>query len=133
MKPFDLLGLPAERLVAIDGVVPPDALSGFTVLRLGAREYLVLDAGIADLPELPDALAVDVGEAWAGWSLAGEGAEDLLMRGCALDIPGIAPGDATRTVMAGVTVLLRRTGAARWELRVDRSYAAWFEDFLRGL
>jgi heterotetrameric sarcosine oxidase gamma subunit len=133
MKPFDLAGLPPERLVAIDGSLPSDTLPGFTVLRLAAREHLVLDASTADLPELPDALAIDVSEAWSGWSLAGEGAADLLMRGCALDIPRVAPGEATRTVMGGVTVLLRRIGAARWELRVDRSYAAWFEAFLRGL
>jgi sarcosine oxidase subunit gamma len=133
MKPFELAALPPERLVAIDGAIATDALSRFTVLHLGARERLVLDACVADLPDLADALAIDVGEAWSGWSLAGAGAEDLLVRGCALDIQRIAPGSATRTVMGGVTVLLRRTGAERWELRVDRSYAAWFGEFLRGL
>jgi len=133
MKPFELATLPPERLVAIDGAIAVDALTGFTVLHLGAREHLVLDACVADLPDLADALAIDVGEGWAGWSLAGAGAADLLSRGCTLDIPRIATGHATRTVMGGVTVLLRRTGAQRWDLRVDRSYAAWFEEFLRGL
>jgi hypothetical protein len=127
----DLVPLGPERLVAIDGPVDAAALAAFTALRLGEGEHLVLGAAAGDLPPLPDALAIDIGDAWEGWSLTGPGAGDLLARVCTLDIARFPAPGATRTAMAGISVLLRRVDAARWELRVERSYAAWFEAWLK--
>jgi heterotetrameric sarcosine oxidase gamma subunit len=131
MTGADLSPLGPERLVAVDGVPDAAALAGFACLRLGAQEYLVLDATADQLPALPAALAIDVGDAWEGWSLTGPGAAALLARACPLDLSTFVQGAATRTAMAGIAVLLRRTGSERWELRVERSYAAWFEAWLR--
>ena len=122
-----------ERLVAIDGEVPPAALAGYEVLRLGPRELLVLDAEAASLPPLPGALAVDVGDAHEGWRLGGPGAARLLAKACALDLARMRPGEATRTAMAGIPVVLRRGAGDAWELRVDRSYAAWLGAWLETL
>lgn len=122
-----------ERLVAIDGAIDPGPLPMRGVLRLGEREWLVIDAAADALPDLPGALAVDVGESYAGWRVEGAGALDLLAKACALDIERLPAGTATRTVMAGVTVLLRVVEVGQFELRVDRSYAEWFEAWLRQL
>lgn len=131
MSRFELVSLGAERLVAIDGRPDAAALAGRACLRLGEAEHMLLDVAAADLPPVGDALAVDVGDAWEGWSLTGPGADALLARICTLDLAGFASGAATRTAMGGISVLLRRTGDACWELRVERSYAAWFEAWLR--
>lgn len=131
MIDFTLATLGPERLVAIDGPVEASALASFTALRLGEREHLVLGATVQDLPPLGAALAIDVGDSWEGWTLRGPGARDLLARICALDLDRFMPQAATRTAMAGIPVLLRRTGETSWELRVDSSYAAWFEAWLK--
>lgn len=126
-----LSSLGPERLVAIDGPVDASALASFTALRLGEREHLVLGATAQDLPPLGGALAIDVGDSWEGWTLTGPGARGLLARICALDLERFAPRGATRTAMAGIPVLLRRTGETGWELRVEGSYAVWFEAWLK--
>ena len=131
MNAFTLSPLGPELLVAIDGHVDASALASFTALRLGEREHLVLGATVQDLPPLGAALAIDVGDAWEGWTLAGPGARDMLARICTLDLDRFAQQAATRTAMAGIPVLLRRTGETSWELRVDVSYAAWFEAWLK--
>lgn len=128
---IDRLG--PERLVAIDGEVPEAMLAGLEALRLGPREVLVLGVEAAALPPLAGALAVDVGDAHEGWSIAGPGAMRLLAKACALDLAAFAPGMATRTAMAGVAVVLRRVPDGSWELRVERSYASWLEAWLGSL
>ncbi|MBM3626875.1 MAG: hypothetical protein FJX21_03575 [Alphaproteobacteria bacterium] len=120
-----------ERLVAIDGEVPEGALEGLAALRLGPRELLVLDAEASALPSLPGALVVDVADAHEGWSIHGPGAARLLARACTLDLDSVRPGEATRTAMAGIAVILRRMPPGGWELRVERSHAAWLEAWLR--
>ncbi|MBM3525253.1 MAG: hypothetical protein FJX57_20085 [Alphaproteobacteria bacterium] len=122
-----------ERLVAIDGTIDPDALAPRVVLRLGEREWLVLDAVAALLPPLPAALAIDVGDSCEGWRLHGPAARATVEKACMLDLETLPPGSATRTAMAGVTVMLRVVGPDAFELRVDRSYAAWLEAWLRQL
>lgn len=122
-----------ERLVAIDGEVAEGALAGLAVLRLGPRELLVLGVEASALPPLPGALAVDVGDAHEGWSISGPGAARLLAQACMLDLGSVHPGEATRTSMAGIAVILRRMPAGGWELRVERSHAAWLEAWLRSL
>jgi len=122
-----------ERLVSIDGEVPPGALVGLAALRLGPREHLVLDAEASALPPLGGALAIDVGDAHEGWALSGPGAARLLAKACTLDLALVGLGEATRTAMAGVPAILRRVAPEAWELRVDRSHAAWIEAWLRSL
>jgi heterotetrameric sarcosine oxidase gamma subunit len=131
MTGVEVLPLGPERIVAIDGRPDPTALAGFVCLRLGEAEYMLLGATVTDLPLDGDVLAVDVGDAWEGWSVAGPGAADFLARICALDLAGFAPGAAVRTAMGGIAVVLRRIGETSWELRVERSYAGWFEAWLR--
>lgn len=131
MSGFALVSLGPERLVAIDGDPDAAALAGCACMRLGESEHMLIGVAAADLPPVGDALAIDVGDAWEGWSLTGSGADALLARICTLDLDGLRPGAATRTAMGGISVLLRRTVDAGWELRVERSYAAWFEAWLR--
>lgn len=128
-----MIPLGPERLVAIDGMIDPAALAPRVVLRLGEREWLLLDAAVAELPPIPAALAIDVGDSYEGWRLAGPAGRALLEKACPLDLEALAPGSATRTVMASVTVVLRVCDADAFELRVDRSYAAWLEAWLRQL
>lgn len=133
MSAFDLASLGPERLVSIDGAIDPGPLPVRAVLRLGEREWLVLDAVAAEIPELAGALAVDVGDSIDGWRLSGPGACELMAKACLLDLGRLPAGAATRTVMGGVTVLVRVVAADVFELRVERSYAAWFEAWLRQL
>lgn len=133
MSDVVLTSLGPERLVAIDGRIDGIDLSHWHALRLGEREWLVLDAAVAELPPLPEALAVDVGDAIEGWRLTGDAGRALLAKACPLDLDGLAIGAATRTAMGGVTVTLVVVGAGDYVLRVERSYAAWFEAWLRQL
>lgn len=129
--------LGAERLVAVNApameAVP--FLARFTTLQLAAEEFLCLDVAAHDVAAVlgRDALAVDIGDAYAGWVLDGPDARDLLARACALDFDMMAIGTATRCLMGGVSVVLRLLPASRFELRVERSYAEWFELWLRGV
>lgn len=133
MSDLALTSLGPERLVAIDGGIDGVDLARWRVLRLGEREWLVLDAAAADLPVLPEALAVDVGDASEGWRMNGTSSRVLLAKACPLDPERLAIGTATRTVMGGVTVTLHVIDADDYVLRVERSYAAWFEAWLRQL
>ena len=132
-----ITSLGAERLVAVNApameAVP--FLARFTTLQLAAEEFLCLDASAHEVASVLDrgALVVDSGDAYAGWVVDGPDARDLLARACALDFEMMAIGAATRCLMGGVSVVLRLLPASRYELRVERSYAEWFELWLRGI
>lgn len=130
MNDIALTSLGPERLVAIDGRIDGVDLSRWQVLRLAEQEWLVLDAAVADLPALPDALAIDVGDASEGWRLTGAASRTHLAKACPLDLDRLGVGAGTRTSMGGVTVTLQVVAADAYVLRVERSYAAWFEAWL---
>lgn len=132
-RDVEILPLGAERLVAVHAS-PVDAvplLVPFDALRLGPEEWLCVDTTAAAVAASvgPQALVLDVGDAFDGWRITGVDAPGLLARACALDAAALTPGVATRTVMGGVTVVLRVVPGG-FELRVDRSYAAWFAQWL---
>ena len=125
----------AERLVAVSApaIEAVPFLARFTTLRLGPEEFLCLDVAAGEVAAVLDrgALVLEIGDAYAGWRVAGDGARDLMARACALDLDAMAHGAATRCLMGGVSVVLRILDRACFELRVERSYAEWFELWLR--
>ncbi len=132
-----ITSLGPERMVAVNApameAVP--FLARFTTLQLGPEEFLCLDVAARDVAAVLDhgALVVDIGDAYAGWTVDGPSAHDLMARASALDLDALAPGAVTRCLMGSVTVVLRILAPGRFELRVERSYAEWFELWLRGV
>jgi heterotetrameric sarcosine oxidase gamma subunit len=128
--------LPAELLVAVHAspVEAVPLLAPFAALRLGPEEWLCLGATARAVESAlgSNALVLDVGDSYAGWRIVGAGARDLLARACALDLDQLAAGAATRTLAAGTHVVLRVLDDG-YELRIDRSYADWFDAWLRRL
>ena len=107
------------------------------ILRPGPDEWLLV-AEKDSVAALENALAglhaavVDVGEAHAVFELDGGGAEEVLAAGCRLDAADLVPGTCTRTVLAGVPVIIEPRPAGVWRMIVPVSYAehaeAWFRD-----
>lgn len=75
----------------------------------------------------------EVSDAYVTLALEGALAAPLLARGCALDLSPAVFGDhaCTRTRLAQLPVVLRRTGPERFECVVDRSTAQHLHDWLR--
>ncbi len=95
---------------------------GIAILCRGPDEWLVLGAA-----ELADGLvATEVSAAWALLHLSGAHALDLLAKGCALDLHGLADGHGRESQLAQVHVIVRRSGAG-FDLLFRRSHAraAW--------
>jgi heterotetrameric sarcosine oxidase gamma subunit len=133
IRDVDIAPLGTERLVAVHAS-PVDAaprLADLGALRLGPEEWLCLDVTAREVtPALGSAaLVLDIGDAYAGWRISGDGATALLARVCSLDVAALRPGDATRTAMAGLPVILRMLDQG-CELRVERGYGEWFEAWL---
>jgi sarcosine oxidase subunit gamma len=109
------------------------------ILALGPEEWLLL-AEARERDELVTKLiaathgvaaqAVDVSDIYEGWTLIGADARALLARSCTLDLERMPAGACTRTVIAGITVILVLLSADRIKLRVERSYAAWMGTWL---
>jgi heterotetrameric sarcosine oxidase gamma subunit len=134
IRDVDIAPLDAERLVAVHAS-PVDALAllaPFDALRLGPEEWLCLDTTARMVASAlgADALVLDVGDAYEGWRISGAGTPELLARICTLDVATLRPGFASRTAMAGLPVVLRILDGD-CELRIERSYGAWFEAWLR--
>ncbi len=132
-----ITSLGAERLVAVNApaIESVPFLARFTTLRLGPEEFLCLDVTAREVASVLDraALVLEIGDAYAGWVVEGTEARDLMSRACALDLDLMPIGAATRCLMGGVSVILRILDPSRFELRVERSYAEWFELWLRGV
>jgi sarcosine oxidase subunit gamma len=106
-------------------------------LRLGPDEWLLLApaAGARTIAEeIAGALAgldhalVDVGHAAIGFAIRGQGGDQILNRGCPLDLSlaAFATGHATRTLFGQCEIVLSRTEAgATFELECGRSYASY--------
>ena len=81
----------------------------------------------------------DISDACSILAIEGSQAVAVLARGCALDFAAAAfPADAcTRTRVAQLAVVLRRTSPERFEIIADRSQVAWLsgwvEDAVAGM
>ncbi len=124
--------LPIESMVLVRGEppMPPNTVAG-NEIWLGPDEWLVLGEREEDYP---DALAaVDVSANRVGFELSGEGAADVLARGCALDLhPSVFPvGSCAQTLLARTPVILLAPGDHAFRLLVRASFAghirAWLE------
>lgn len=68
---------------------------------------------------------VDISGREVSFAVAGPRAAELLTLGCPRDIDSIAIGEARRTVMDGVTVVLWRDGENSFRIDVWNSFAPW--------
>lgn len=110
------------------------------VLCLGPDEWHIL-AAETDAAGLASACAAiydatphsltDISDREVSVLIEGPAASELLTLGCPRDIDRIAPGRGCRTVMDGVTVLLRRDAPDRFRLDIWRSFAPHVIDLLR--
>lgn len=78
------------------------------------------------------AAVTDVSDANVTLAIEGSQAVDVLARGCGLDLRDAIFGQdrCTRTRLAQLPVMVRRVNTERFELLVDRSAAAWLQDWL---
>lgn len=119
-----------EAQVSLRGV-PPMAPNTVVddAIWLGPDEWLVLGAREEDYPTLH---AVDVSANRVCLELQGDGAEDVLARGCALDLHAsvFPPGRCAQTLLARTQVILYRTDDA-FRLLVRPSFADYLRAWLR--
>ena len=97
------------------------------VAMLGPDEwYAVLPAGqIVPAGDNAAVSVVDVSSRSVGIRVEGEGAAELLMTGCPLDLTHFAVGRVTRTIYETVEIILMRTGDTSFHIEVWRSFAPW--------
>ena len=127
--------LAIERQVSLRGEppMPPNTVAG-DAIWLGPDEWLVLGGREEDYPDAW--AAVDVSAARVCLELAGEGAADVLARGCAIDLHEsvFPPGTCAQTLVARAQVILYRTDEHTFRLLVRPSYVdylrAWLQDAL---
>jgi sarcosine oxidase subunit gamma len=107
-------------------------VEGRLVLWLGPDEWLVLGGREQDFPGA--AAAVDVSANRVGFELAGADVEEVLARGCSLDLAlsAFPPGRCAQTLLARVDAILHRVDASTFLVLVRPSFApyvrAWLED-----
>jgi sarcosine oxidase subunit gamma len=110
--------------VSVRGEPPlgPNTVVG-DALWLGPDEWLVLGGREEDYADQP--AAVDVSANRSCLELSGEGAADVLARGCALDLhPSVfPPGRCAQTLVARAQVILYRPEAHTFRLLVRPSFA----------
>ncbi len=116
--------LPTDSQVLVRGEPPlaPNTVRG-NAIWLGPDEWLVLGGREEDYPDAW--AAVDVSANRVCFELSGEGAEEVLARGCALDLhPSVfPPGSCAQTLVARVEVILLRPEVALFRLLVRPSFA----------
>jgi len=120
-----------DAQVSVRGEPPmaPNTVLG-DAIWLGPDEWLVL--GGREEEHAGAAAAVDVSANRVCLELAGDGAADVLARGCALDLhPSVFPlGSCAQTVVARAQVILYRTDDA-FRLLVRPSFADYLRAWLR--
>ena len=122
-----------DAQVSVRGEPPlaPNTVAG-DAIWLGPDEWLVLGGREEDYADQP--AAVDVSANRVCFELSGEGAADVLARGCALDLhPSVfPPGRCAQTLLARAQVILCRTDEHAFRLLVRPSFAdylqAWFRE-----
>ena len=121
-----------EAQVSVRGEPPvaPNTVAD-DAIWLGPDEWLVLGGREEHYPDAP--AAVDVSANRVCLELAGEGAEDVLARGCALDLHPSAfpPGRCAQTLVARAQVILYRTEPDTFRLLVRPSFADYLRAWLR--
>ena len=121
-----------DAQVSVRGEPPlaPNTVAG-DAIWLGPDEWLVLGGREQDYADMP--AAVDVSANRVCFELSGEGAEDVLARGCALDLhPSVfPPGRCAQTLVARAQVILYRTEADAFRLLVRPSFADYLRAWLR--
>ena len=120
-----------QAQVSVRGEPPvaPNTVVG-DAIWLGPDEWLVLGGREEDHADM--AAAVDVSANRVCLELSGEGAADVLARGCALDLhPSVfPPGRCAQTLVARAQVILYRTDDA-FRLLVRPSFADYLRAWLR--
>jgi sarcosine oxidase subunit gamma len=120
-----------EAQVSVRGEPPlaPNTVVG-DAIWLGPDEWLVLGGLEQDYAD--HSAAVDVSANRVCLELSGEGAAEVLARGCALDLhPSVfPPGRSAQTLLARAQVILYRTEDA-FRLLVRPSFADYLRAWLR--
>ncbi len=123
--------LQIDSQVSVRGEPPmaPNTVVG-DAIWLGPDEWLVLGGREEDYAGMP--AAVDVSANRICLELSGDGAADVLARGCALDLhPSVfPPGRCAQTLVARAQVILYRTEDA-FRLLVRPSFADYLRAWLR--
>ena len=126
-----LRALQIDAQVSVRGEPPvaPNTVVG-DAIWLGPDEWLVLGGREEDYAHMP--AAVDVSANRVCLELSGDGAADVLARGCALDLhPSVfPPGRCAQTLVARAQVILYRTEDA-FGLLVRPSFADYLRAWLR--
>jgi heterotetrameric sarcosine oxidase gamma subunit len=121
-----------DAQVSVRGEPPmaPNSVVGDAVW-LGPDEWLVLGGREQDHADQP--AAVDVSANRTCLELSGEGAADVLARGCALDLhPSVfPPGRCAQTLVARTQVILYRPEEHTFRLLVRPSFAEYLRAWLR--
>ena len=121
-----------DAQVSVRGEPPlaPNTVGG-DALWLGPDEWLVLGGREEDYADQP--AAVDVSANRICLELSGEGAADVLARGCALDLhPSVfPPGRCAQTLVARAQVILYRPEEHTFRLLVRPSFADYLRAWLR--
>lgn len=120
-----------QAQVSVRGEPPmaPNTVLG-DAIWLGPDEWLVLGGREEEYADRP--AAVDVSANRVCLELSGDGAADVLARGCALDLHAsvFPPGRCAQTLVARAQVILWRTDDA-FRLLVRPSFADYLRAWLR--
>jgi heterotetrameric sarcosine oxidase gamma subunit len=112
------------------------------VICIGPTDWLVLSQAEVDPNRLVQAIeetlqescfrATDVSSALVRIRINGAAARALLAKACALDVssPSLAPGRASRTLVAGLAVVLRCLEPTVFECIAPRSYSDYLLSWL---
>ncbi len=110
------------------------------IARIAPDSWLLI-SGKQDAAELMDAVragcakqscaVTDVSDAHATIMVEGPRANEILVRGCGLDIETLTADACTRTRFAQLPIVLRRAAADRYELIVDRAVVRYLFDWLQ--
>jgi len=110
--------------------------SNIEVCWLGPGEWAVVGASLDRVQGAVETQCAgclhhvaEMSDAWARWRLSGAAAEDLLARGCSLDLQKFDASHCTRTLLGQVNIVLVRQADA-WDIYAEHALAAhmraWF-------
>jgi heterotetrameric sarcosine oxidase gamma subunit len=120
IAPFDMAvpGFPAPNKVVVDGAT--------RLVWTGRGQAFLIGGPVGDWAEV--AAVTDQSDGWAGMSLLGAGAVDVLARLVPVDLRRLAVGDCARSQLGHMAVIVIAV-AGGFELLVFRSMAqtAWHE------